>query len=245
MILGIIQARMQSERLPGKSLMQIDGKPLLKHVIDRVVGTKDGTKEVPGVQSLDAVIVATYYGDNNGAIAGRCDDWGVRCYQYDGPANDVLGRFVACAKTVYQTNSATGERENVEYVLRVCGDAPLHDPQSSDELVATAFVCKAEYTAYELPGSKGKPTVVKPIGYFGEVVTMAALERADAELPKDAPEREHVTACMYSSDQSRFTRPFTCHFLPVPKWYAKEKLKHAAVDTRDDFERIRETIERE
>ncbi len=32
----IIQARMGSSRLPGKSLIKISGKPLLEHVINQV-----------------------------------------------------------------------------------------------------------------------------------------------------------------------------------------------------------------
>lgn len=234
MIVAIIQARIQSERLPGKATMKIDGKPVLKHVIDR-------TAEM---QSVDKVVVATYYG-GNGEIAAKCDDWGVECFQYDGPPNDVLGRYVACAEQTHQTNQRTGEIEHVEYVLRICGDAPLTDPQANDELVAAAFVNKADYTAYKLPGNQAKPTVVKPIGYFGEVITMDALRRADEELPPDAPEREHVTACMYAADQSRFTIPFTVHYEPLPKWYGKEKLKYAAIDTAEDFERVRKALEKE
>ncbi len=231
MILGIIQSRLQSERLPDKALMSIAGKPILKHVIDRVAE----------VESLDAVVVATYYG-GNGAIAGHCEEWGTRCYQYDGPADDVLARFDSCAKSIHCTNAA-GEPESVEYVLRVCGDNPLFDPQSADELIAAAYIHKADYAGYKLPG--GAPAITKPLGYFGEVVTMEALERANNELPKDAPEREHVTACMYGADQARFSRPFNCHFRPLPKWYAKERLKYAAIDTMKDYERVREVLEKE
>ena len=31
-----IQARMNSKRLPGKSLIKINNKPLLKHIFDRL-----------------------------------------------------------------------------------------------------------------------------------------------------------------------------------------------------------------
>jgi hypothetical protein len=33
--------------------------------------------------------------------------------------------------------------------------------------------------------------------------------------------------------------------LDVPAWYAKEKLKNAAVDTQADFERVRGILEKE
>jgi spore coat polysaccharide biosynthesis protein SpsF (cytidylyltransferase family) len=50
---------------------------------------------------------------------------------------------------------------------------------------------------------------------------------------------------MYSGDQNRFHRPFTTHFVDVPAWYVKEKLKNAAVDTPEDFERVRAVVEKE
>ena len=45
----IIQARMGSSRLPGKVIMDISGKPMLWHVIDRVKKSK----------KIDYIIVAT------------------------------------------------------------------------------------------------------------------------------------------------------------------------------------------
>ena len=46
---GIIQARMGSTRLPGKMLIEIMGKPLIQHVIDRVSQSK----------RIDKLILAT------------------------------------------------------------------------------------------------------------------------------------------------------------------------------------------
>ena len=49
MIAAIFQARLGSSRLPGKVLMDICGKPLLWHVIERVKAAR----------TLDDIIVAT------------------------------------------------------------------------------------------------------------------------------------------------------------------------------------------
>ena len=43
-MIAIIQARMNSRRLPGKTLMNINGKPLLLRVIDRLRKSKKITK---------------------------------------------------------------------------------------------------------------------------------------------------------------------------------------------------------
>jgi len=209
--------------------MNMAGKPMIQHVVERV----------RQVGSVDRVIVATVYG-GNGALAARLDDMGIECVRWEGPENDVLRRFVSVAEGVRAFKN--GEPDQVEYVLRVCGDNPLFDPQSADELCFAAFTSKADYTGYQI---RGKPAITIPNGYFGEVVKLSALQRANEWLPENAPEREHVTACMYSGDQNRFHRPFTTHWLDVPARYYKEKLKNAAVDTREDFERVREVVEKE
>jgi len=215
-----------------KALKCMAGKPMIQHVVERV----------RQVKSVGKILVATTHG-GNGALAAKMDDIGVECFQWVGPESDVLGRFVSAADSFRIVNSDTGELDSVEYVLRVCGDSPLFDPQSADELIYEAWTSKADYTGYKF--KDGTPAITKPNGYFGEVIKMSALRRANEWLPENAPEREHVTSCMYSGDQNRFHRPFTTHFVDVPAWYVKEKLKNAAVDTQEDFDRVREVVEKE
>ena len=59
---AIIQARMGSSRLPGKSLMDLAGRPLLERVIQQVKGSK----------FLDDVIVATSTESEDDAIEKFC-----------------------------------------------------------------------------------------------------------------------------------------------------------------------------
>jgi len=49
MIAAIVQARMGSSRLPGKTLMDVAGRPLLGHLVERA-------RRIPG---LEAVVIAT------------------------------------------------------------------------------------------------------------------------------------------------------------------------------------------
>ncbi|MFA5234956.1 MAG: NTP transferase domain-containing protein [Sulfurimonas sp.] len=232
MILAIIQARLQSTRLPQKVLMHMGGKPMIQHVIERV----------RAVQSIDGLVVATSHG-GNGALAAKLDDLGVDCVQWSGPEDDVLGRFIVAASSIRWINPRTQEHDVVDYILRVCGDSPLFDPQSADELIAAAVVSKADYAGYRF--KDGVPAITRPNGYFGEVVKLSAMRTANEWLPVDHPAREHVTACMYAEDQSFFPRPFFVKWLDVPQWYVKEKLKNAAVDTLADFNRVKEVVERE
>src|ERR1035437_3161115 len=80
-VVAIIQARMGSSRLPGKTLAEIENRPMLWHVIRRV---KRATL-------VDRVVVATSTASADDAIEKMCRESDVLCYR--GSENDVLDRF--------------------------------------------------------------------------------------------------------------------------------------------------------
>lgn len=216
MILGIIQARMNSFRLPGKVLMPLGERTMLGHVVARA----------RAIRSLDGLTVATCFG-GGGLIAAHCETLGVPCFLWDGPEQDVLGRFVGCMDVHAGSES--------DLIVRICADAPLLDSQAADALVVAAVESRADYAGYQLAGKI--PAAQKPTGYFAEVARRGALRRANAELAADDPRREHVTQYLYETPDR-----FRCHWLNPPTWYKTEKMKYAAVDTPEDLERIRRVL---
>ena len=82
---AVIQARMGSTRLPGKSLADIAGRPLLGRALDRLHGAR----------TLDIVAVATTVDASDDPIAAFCASEGIRCHR--GPTDDVLRRYVEAA----------------------------------------------------------------------------------------------------------------------------------------------------
>ena len=58
MILGVIQARMNSERLPGKVLLPIEDKPILWHIHKRLTFSK----------KLDKICISTSNSSSNDPI---------------------------------------------------------------------------------------------------------------------------------------------------------------------------------
>ncbi|NLA80639.1 MAG: NTP transferase domain-containing protein, partial [Chloroflexi bacterium] len=68
-VVGIIQARMSSSRLPGKALLAIAGVPMLKRVVDRV----------RRASLVDKVVVATTSDASDDAIEEACKSWQVDC----------------------------------------------------------------------------------------------------------------------------------------------------------------------
>ena len=81
-IIGIIQARMGSNRLPGKSLMYINGVPLLERIIRLQKDTL----------LLDDYIVATSDLKIDDDIEILCKSLQVKCYR--GSETNVLERFI-------------------------------------------------------------------------------------------------------------------------------------------------------
>lgn len=208
--IAIIQARLNSTRLPGKVLMDLHGQPILQHVIDRA-------KEA---QSVDGVVVATCW-PGGGAIKGYCMDWNIPCTIYDDEV-DVLHRLARAA-----------EDYGAELIVRVCANSPLICPTCIDALVAAAKKHGADYTGYRI--QKGVPAIAVPTGRFAEVITAEALHRADQEMDRNDPMREHVTAVMMTNEDRYFA-----HYLPMPKWYKGTDLKHAAIGTAEDLDRVSE-----
>ena len=111
-VVAIIQARMGSSRLPGKSLAEIEGRPMLWHVIQRV----------KRASLVDRVVVATSTARADNAIEEMCRENGVACYR--GSENDVLDRFYMAARA-----------EKASQVVRITADCPLIDPEVIDRVV--------------------------------------------------------------------------------------------------------------
>ena len=109
---AIVQARLGSERFPGKMLADLCGKPMLAHVTDRL----------KKCQTLTNVVVAT----PDKELAQFAYDHGAFGYLDSGDENNVLLRYLKAA-------GWCGAR----LVVRITGDCPLVDPKLVDDMVCT------------------------------------------------------------------------------------------------------------
>ena len=171
MLTAIIQARMNSSRLPGKVMMNINGKPMLYHVIKQTLYSK----------KIDNVIVATTNSKNDKIIVNYC-----REHNHDyfcGSTNDVLDRYYQCAK-----------KFNYDPVIRISADSPLIDPQIIDRVLQKFLNNSYDYVSNNIEKIKNKwvdSTCNFPIGTVIEVSTFNALKSA-WKKSKLYSEREHV-----------------------------------------------------
>ncbi|PJG59347.1 cytidylyltransferase domain-containing protein [Aeromonas cavernicola] len=124
MILGILQARTSSSRLPNKVLKELCGEPMLARQIERLQRS----------QRLDKLLVATSDQPADRAIATLCEKLGVPCFC--GPLDDVLLRFYLAARPY-----------NPTHIVRLTGDCPLADPMVIDELITLHLTGKFDYSS--------------------------------------------------------------------------------------------------
>lgn len=173
LVVAIIQARMGSSRLPGKTLQDIGGKPMLYRVVVRA----------RRAQTVGQVVVATTIEPGDDPVADYCRSQGFPCYR--GDPVDVLDRYYQAAQ-LFGANT----------IVRLTGDCPVIDPGEIDRTVRAFFEEKVDFAANRLPPPWKRTT---PIGMDTEVVTFGALARdwceADARYA-----REHVMPYLYEKD---------------------------------------------
>lgn len=112
-VLCIIPARHASVRFPGKPLAELQGKPIIQHVWERV----------SNVNSLDKTIIAT----DDQRIFDACNNFGgtVQMTAKEHPSG--TDRAWEIAKDL----------PDYEWVLNVQGDEPLIDPNLIEQLIAS------------------------------------------------------------------------------------------------------------
>jgi len=166
---AIIQARMGSTRLPGKTLMDLAGEPVVDHVIRRVRRTN----------RIDHLILAIPDSAEDDVLAEHLKDTGVDCVR--GDADDVLSRYHLAA-----------EAAAADVIVRITADCPLIDPNVIDEVVESFYQSpQVDYCSNSLRRTY-------PIGMDTEAFTRTALDVAYDEATSQQ-HREHVTPFIYQS----------------------------------------------
>lgn len=167
--LAIIQARLGSTRLPGKLLLQV-GDTTLIHRVWRTT-----------VQAFGAEHTVVAYPDTpeNAPLVAELDRIGAQRFPWNGPENDVLGRFRACAHR-YRWHPDS-------VIMRVTPDDPFKD------VLAMRRVANGERLPVEIGGEAftlamldAAYTVYRP-DYF-EFGPCPAVDRRN---------REHITYALF------------------------------------------------
>lgn len=170
MIAAIVQARMGSTRLGGKVMMEVLGKPLLQHMIERLHHS----------QYLEDIIIATTIDKKDDNIMALCEKIGVKTFR--GSEEDVLDRYYNATK-----------QYNVDIIVRMTSDCPLIDPKVVDRVIKYYFDNKDEF---DFVSNMHPPTF--PDGLDVEVIPFKTLKKAWQEAKKSY-EREHVSPYIWDN----------------------------------------------
>jgi len=122
-IVAIVQARMNSTRLPGKVLLDIEGMPLIQRVIDRV-----------SCSNVSKLVVATTESAQDDNLVEWCKKNSILYFR--GSENNVLGRYYECAKF-----------HNADVIVRVTSDDPFKDPFVINEAIDVLINGQYDYVS--------------------------------------------------------------------------------------------------
>jgi spore coat polysaccharide biosynthesis protein SpsF (cytidylyltransferase family) len=112
MIIGIVQARMGSTRLPGKVLAPILGKPMIWRILERVMRAR----------CLDRTVIATTTEPSDDELATFAEENDIGCYR--GSVDDIVDRYCGAA-----------QHFKADIIVRIWGDCPFIDPEVIDQAV--------------------------------------------------------------------------------------------------------------
>lgn len=112
-VCACIIARLNSTRLPRKVLADIEGKPLLKWIVDRL----------DAVDNVDEVVLCTSNDPGDEELLEHADDWGIPAIA--GSPTNIVSRLQQVASTF-----------DADILLRATGDNPLISVEYTERMVA-------------------------------------------------------------------------------------------------------------
>lgn len=201
----IVQARLNSTRLPGKVLLPFsNGKNILQIIIDRL---KSSNYQFP-------IVIATSNAVIDDAIEALAKSENVNYFR--GDEENVLNRFISCSK-----------HYDFDKIIRVCADNPFVDIDFMDELIRKSSEIDFDY--YSFLVNVDLPAIKSHWGIFTEFVLVKALEEVKT-ITDEKLYHEHVTNFIYEHPMD-----FKVYWEKAPfKIYGITDVRFT-IDTKEDF----------
>ncbi|MCI1477725.1 MAG: glycosyltransferase family protein [Clostridium beijerinckii] len=212
-VLCIVQARMGSERLPGKVMKEINGKPMISYTLNSLKKSR----------YIDEIILATSTQEINNPLVDYVTKIGFDVFRSDNEDN-VLERY-----------KLVSDKCNGDVIIRVTGDCPLIDPVIVDHVVTKFLMYDYDYVRLDVPNTFQR-------GFDVEVFSKEALDRVYNKVCSEeninnseyAPFREHVTYYIYNHQDE-----FKVGFIKGERTYFESRKVNLSVDTEEDFNKVK------
>lgn len=209
----VLQARMGSTRLPGKSMLDLAGAPLLGRILERVQRCRE----------VAPIVVATTQKPEDDVLAELAEQYGAVVFR--GSESDLVDRYVQVARTL-----------GVDAVGRLPADNPVPAPEEIDRIVAYHRSSGNAFSSNlaEVLGNG------YPDGIGAEVFDVAALEVV-WETVDDPNLREHPHRNFYDYDRGVAVDPqrFPVGTVECPSELRRPDLV-LDVNTREQYDVMRE-----
>jgi spore coat polysaccharide biosynthesis protein SpsF len=205
--LVIIEARMNSSRLPGKICMKFEkSKTVLDILIDRVRKSK----------YVDKILIATTKNKIDDKIVKIAKKKG--CLFYRGSEKNVLNRVASASKNI-----------KINSIIQLTGDNPFIDPLVID-YVANYFI--SNYPKYDFVTNNNLFNVTRsvPLGMVVSVFKKTSLQKIN-KLANKKEHFEHTTLFFYREGK----KIFKIKNLKMPKKWCSNFFPRLTLDTKEDL----------
>lgn len=175
----IVQARMGSQRCPGKSLELIGKTPVVELVLRRLAKAA----------RLEQVVLATSNLERDTPMAETAAKAGFNVFR--GSETDLVGRYLSAAEQFAKS----------DYLVRATGDNVFMDWHEIDRVVAYGVS-----GGWDFVGFTNSVYTERINDFGGEFLRLSALRKV-SEMTKDPHDREHVFPFFYNNpDTFKVTR---------------------------------------
>ena len=203
----ILQARMGSKRLPGKSMMPLAGEPLVGRIIERV---KRCTQ-------IDKIVLATTTKEIDDPLIELAKRHAVHAFR--GPEYDLVDRYYQAAG-VHQA----------DVVVRLPADNPVPEPNEIDRIIEYHLTGQSDFSSnLSQVFNNGYPD-----GIGAEVFDFHTLEEV-RKTNNDSEKREHVHLNFFDYKTQQPVVPYSVGTVQCPNEFRRPDLV-LDVNTRDEYE---------
>ena len=210
-IVAIVEARLNSKRLPGKVLKKIKNKSLLEILIDRIIISK----------KIDLIVVATTNKKIDDSIVKICKQMKIKYYR--GKEENVLDRV-----------TKAGIKFKASHVVQLTADNPLVDYNVLDYMLDYFFKTKHKYHYITNNGFGNESLRKIPMGMDVQIFLFSKLKYINS-LKLNKVFREHPSLYFYKNKN----KIFKIKNVPIPKEWKRNYHLRLTVDTFNDLKLIK------
>jgi spore coat polysaccharide biosynthesis protein SpsF len=208
-ILATVEARMSSSRLPGKVMMNLNKKPMIGFLIERLKKS----------QLINNIAVATSLSRKDDKLVKYLHKENINFYR--GSENNVLSRI-----------KNTCKKFNAEIVVQLTSDNPLVDVEMIDYMIK--FFLKKRKNKINFLSNSGLGNFKKrqiPFGFDVQIFRFKDLLRISNKKELTSSHREHPSLYFYKEGKNEFN----IRNINLPKKWRSKIIYRLTVDEKEDY----------